>query len=97
MDDNRPAGRVDVVLLDDGSAIVSWLGEDAHGNAIRLRHVQDDGTVGVSVLLSAAFRGRGTGVPQMVRSGDQLYVAWVDTRSDTPRVRLVRTSVQAVR
>lgn len=97
IDDNQPAGRVDVVLLSDGSAIVSWLGEDAGGSAIRLRHVQTDGTSGAPVSLVAASRGRGTGMPKMVRSGDQLYVAWVDATGDASQVRLAHAPVQAIR
>ena len=39
VDDGSPVGRVDVVLLDDGSAIVCWLEKLPSGGEIRARRV----------------------------------------------------------
>ncbi len=95
LDDSGPVGRVDAVLLGDGSALVSWIDTASEGGFIRVRHLQPDGSMGAPITLAAASPSRGTGMPRMVHSGDNLYLAWVDTDAD--RVRLARASVPALR
>lgn len=90
VDDGQPVGRVDALLLDDGSALVSWLertgGQSA---AVRVRQVGADGTLGQAATVTESSAARSTGFPRMTRSGDQLYFAW--TEPGTPsRVRAAR-------
>lgn len=96
--EGTPEGRVDIVLLDDGSAVVSWLGQENKSAVIKGRHVQPDGTMGEAVSLAVVpSASRDVGMPRMVQSGDQLYVAWVGTKKETSQVRLARVPVQALR
>lgn len=95
LDSSSPVGRVDAVLLDDGSALVSWLDRGSEGGFIRARHIQHDGSMSAPITLTDASPSRGTGMPRMVRSGDELYIAWVDDEAD--RVRMARASVAALR
>lgn len=92
VDGEGPLGRVDAVLLDDGSALVSWVGTGPDSSAIRARHVRPDGTMGAPVDLAAVSAARSTGMPRMVRTGDRIYLAWVDAAAD--RVRLARAAVR---
>jgi hypothetical protein len=94
LDSSAPVGRVDAVLLDDGSALVSWLDSGSEDGFIRVRHIRPDGSMATPITLTAASTSRGTGMPRMVRSGDDLYIAWVDDEAD--RVRMARTSVSAI-
>lgn len=95
VDRKGASGRVDVVLLEDSSALVSWMGNDADGSAVRVRHVQQDGTMAEAVSLASVESGRSTGIPRIARSGDRLYVAWIDATAD--RVRAAATDVSALR
>ncbi len=96
--EGTPKGRVDVVVLDDGSAVVSWLGQEQERAVIKGRHVAPDGTLGEPVPLAVLpSTSRDVGMPRMVRSGDQLYVAWVGTEEETSQVRLARMPVQTLR
>jgi hypothetical protein len=71
------AGRVDVVLLDDGRAVVSWLADAPGGAELVAQPFARDGTVaGPSVLIARSSIERASGFPQMVRSGDRLVFAW---------------------
>lgn len=79
-------GRVDVVLLDDGRAVVSWLQGNATGAEIRARPFTAAGPAGAAVLVAASTAQRSSGFPQMVRAGDGLLFAWTDT-GDPARVR----------
>lgn len=95
----KAKGRVDAVLLDDGSAIVSWLDAQNEG-LVRARSVRADSSLGSPVTLgSPPSASRGVGFPELARRGDDLFVAWVgeaDT-SGASRVRVSRTSVGSVR
>ena len=71
------AGRVDVVLLADGRAVVSWLADAPGGAEFVVQPFARDGTVaGPPVLIARSSIERSSGFPQMVRSGDRLIFAW---------------------
>jgi hypothetical protein len=97
IDGNRPTGRVDVVLLDDGSALVSWIGQDEDGSALRVRHVQPDGTAGRPRTVATVSRSRATGMPRMVRAGDRVYWAWVGERGEASQVQVAHAALDALR
>jgi hypothetical protein len=73
------AGRVDVVLLDDGRAIVSWLQPSAGGAEIRAQPFDRSGPAGAPVVVAPSSVQRASGFPQMVRAGGGLLFAWTDS------------------
>ena len=90
--DGNPAGRVDVVLLEDGSALVSWLertgGEFAE---VRVRVVARGGRAGESVGVSPSSGERASGFPRLALADDgSVIVAWTDVAELEPRVRVAR-------
>jgi hypothetical protein len=95
VDDGDPSGRVDVVLLDDGGALVSWLertgGEFAE---VRVRYVAPDGGTAPSSSVSASSAERASGFPRMARlSSQQVIVAWTDVGGTLPRVRVAKVDI----
>lgn len=80
VDDGSPTGRVDVMLLADGSAIVSWLEKLPEGGAVRIRRVQPDSKRDESITVAPSGTARSNGFPQMVRTGDTLVFAWTGSR-----------------
>lgn len=80
VDDGAPMGRVDVMLLDDGSALVSWLEKLEGGGAVRLRRIKPDGKREESITVAPSGTARSNGFPQMVRVGNKLVFAWTGTR-----------------
>ncbi|HET8798791.1 MAG TPA: sialidase family protein, partial [Thermoanaerobaculia bacterium] len=52
VDDGKPIGRVDVVLLDRDTAFVTWLEQTASGAEIRARRVTRDGKRGDSIKIA---------------------------------------------
>ena len=90
----RVAGRVDVVLLDDGRAVVSWLANAPAGAEFVAQAFARDGTVaGSRVIIARSSAERASGFPQMVRSGDRLVFAW--TQAGEPAS--LRTAVARLR
>ena len=70
------AGRVDVVLLDDGRAVVSWLQQSPEGAEIRAQPFTRAGASGAPVTIASSTVNRSSGFPQMLRAGDGLLLAW---------------------
>jgi len=88
------AGRVDVALLDEGRAVVSWLADAPGGAEFVAQPFARDGTVaGSPVLIARSSIERASGFPQMVRSGDRLIFAW--TQAGEPP--LLRTAFARLR
>jgi hypothetical protein len=78
IDADNPLGRVDLVLDDDGDALVAWYARDATGAGLRLRRVGADGKLGPPASVAATSAERASGFPRMVRLGGELYIAWVE-------------------
>ncbi len=93
VDADGPTGRVDVVLLDDGSALVSWIGTHGEDTALLVRQIHPSGTASSRASLASVSRSRGTGMPRMVRRADRVYWAWVGTAGDAPRVQMAHALV----
>lgn len=91
VDEGRPVGRVDVVLLPDGSAAVSWLEAREASGAVLLRRVMPDGEVGPTAAISETRAERASGFPRLAPADDRLLVAWTEPDGEgRVRVRSVR-------
>jgi hypothetical protein len=80
------AGRVDTVLLDDGSAAVSWLADGPGSAEIRVQVFSPAGADGPPVAVARSDVGRSSGFPRMALTGRGLIVAWTST-GDGSQVR----------
>ncbi len=78
VDDGETLGRVDVLLLPDGSALVCWLSGTAEGGAIKVRRVQADGSLGTPAVLAKTDISRSSGFPRMARLGDEVHFVWTE-------------------
>jgi hypothetical protein len=77
VDGGNPEGRVDVQLLPDGAAAVTWIERTGESQAVvSIRRVGADGRMGEPRTLAASSSARSTGFPRMVRAGDELVFAW---------------------
>lgn len=97
VDGGRPAGRVDVALLEDGSALVTWI-ERTGGDtaAVRARRVRPDGRASEPLTVASSSAARSSGFPRMAVSGNDVVFAWtVPGRPSAIRVaRLSQSSLQ---
>ncbi len=82
----KVVGRVDVVLLQDGRAVVSWLAESAHGAVIRAQPFSPAGAADVAMDIATSNVARSSGFPQMVQAANGLLFAWTENGS-VPAVR----------
>jgi hypothetical protein len=85
VDDGRPVGRVDVVLLDDGTAVVSWIEQVAAGAELRARPVRPRAARAPALRVADSSSARSSGFPRLERSGGRLVFAWRDA-AEPPRI-----------
>jgi hypothetical protein len=76
VDDGRPLGRVDVLMLADGSALVTWLEAAEKGAEVRARRIRPGGSRDKSITVAESNAARSSGFPQIARSGNEIIFAW---------------------
>jgi hypothetical protein len=86
VDDGAPVGRVDVLMLADGSALVSWLERTSKGGEVKVRRVRRNGSRDQAVTVAESSAARASGFPQMARAGKEIVFAWTDAATPS-RVR----------
>lgn len=87
VENDGPLGRVDVALLPDGDAAVSWMAPGDEGVAwILLARVQPEGTVGEPLRVAVTEASRPAGFPRMIPRADGLLLAWTRWQDGVPRV-----------
>jgi hypothetical protein len=96
VDDGRPLGRVDVVVLDDGSALVSWLEQAEKSARLRVRRITASGRLDEPITVAESSGARSSGFPRMVRAGREVVVAWRDAL-DPPTVRTAALTLHDAR
>jgi hypothetical protein len=94
VDEGAPMGRVDVVILPDGSALVSWLERTAKGGEVKVRRVRPDGSRDPAVTVAESSTARLSGFSQMTRSGRDIIFAWTDPGTPS-RVRTAAGRIPA--
>lgn len=78
------SGRADIAEMPDHSFVVSWL----EGNQILARRIPIQGKPGPVQIIAETTAGRSSGFPQLEAVGNQLVLAWTDTREERVKVRL---------
>ena len=86
VDEGKPAGRVDIVMLDAKTAVVSWL----EANEVRARTVTRKGTLGASTKIGQSSAGRGSGFPRIAHLGRTVFFAWTQLDGSAKQVQLAR-------
>jgi hypothetical protein len=93
VDDGDPVGRVDVALLRDGSAAVTWMERvGTEGAEVRVRRVRPNGTRGAATVVGGSSAARASGFPRMAVAGDRLMFAWTQP-GDSARVQTAIASL----
>ena len=91
VDDAVSAGLVGVALLDDKSAIVTWVESSPPRQSFNARRVDEHGTRGSAV---AVGESSGTRYPRLARSGSEMLFAWTATEKGAPHVLTARARIR---
>lgn len=97
VDAGNPAGRVDVMLLRDGAALVSWIERTgADTAAVLARRVSARGERGAPIMIANSSAARASGFPRMALTREHVVFAWTEPGRPT-RVRAARVKLSAIR
>jgi hypothetical protein len=72
--ENEAIGRVDLVMLDEESAMISWM----EGKAIKAMRVYSNGQTEKPLIISTSTAKRASGFPQMLKADNRIIFAWTD-------------------
>ena len=89
VDDGQPIGRVDLVLLPGGDALVSWLEKTNDGADIRVRRLAPGDASLPSVTVAPTSAARAGGFPRLALQDRHVYIAWTDATAEA----VIRTAV----
>jgi len=71
-----PSGRVDIELLEDNSALVSWMDTVEGKTNIQLQRVAKNGKLSNILTLAESSESRSSGFPRMVLKDNLAYLTW---------------------
>ncbi|MDH5367739.1 MAG: hypothetical protein OEW67_12180 [Cyclobacteriaceae bacterium] len=80
VDDTTPFGRVDVDMLNNSTAIVSWLDKGDGEAEIKVAKYNRDGIIGKVIVVAQSKESRSSGFPQMAIHKEKIYFAWTDSQ-----------------
>jgi hypothetical protein len=81
LEDSVARGYVDIEMLDDGSAVATWVEFADNRSQFRMRRVDASGARSASVTIANSAAGV-TGYPRAARNGNQLVLAWNESSGD---------------
>jgi hypothetical protein len=93
VDDESTSGKVDVALLPDGAAIVSWIEFANERSQFKVRRIGANGERSAAILVAGAGEGRVAGNPRFALRGNELVFAWTETSSGASNVRTARAAL----
>lgn len=96
LDDTAALGRVDILLLPDGSAVASYV-EHADGRArFNIRRIDRAGRRSNPITVAGIEDGRASGYPRIAVHGNELVFAWVERSQPPVQALLVKTAVASL-
>jgi BNR repeat-like domain len=78
VEEANAVGRVDALLLPDGSALLCWMAGSVESGEIKVRRISPDGTLGPASVIAKTDISRSSGFPRMARLGDEVHFAWTE-------------------
>ena len=89
VDNGNAIGRVDIVMIDQNNAVVSWMEPDGIDTLIQILKVSSNGEKNIPITITKTRSERSSGFPQLELVGDRLYVAWTSLEDKKPAIKIV--------
>ena len=93
VDEADAIGRVDIVLLDEDTAIVSWMESKDSKAQLKAVKIARTGKKSEAIIVTQMDGSRNSGFPQMELVGDKVYFAWTDFTKDVSKIKTAYVSV----
>lgn len=93
LDDGVSLGHVDIEMLEDGSAVASWVEFTNQRAQFRIRQVYPSGARSTPAVVAGSGEGYVSGYPRLARHGNELVLAWTESSSDGISSQQVKAAV----
>jgi hypothetical protein len=87
IDSGDALGRVDVTMISESEAIVSWMENRGDDTLIQLMKVHSNGTKSNPITISKTSAERASGFPQIEVLKNTVYVAWTTSEGETSSIK----------
>lgn len=85
--DNKPLGRVDIVMINNKEAIVSWMETEGEQTYLYAQKINNAGEKGTPICVTAISANRKSGFPQMETLQGKVYFAWTDYKGNSASIK----------
>jgi hypothetical protein len=97
LDDGTSLGQVDIELLDDGSAVATWLEFANERTQVRARQVKPSRERSTSVILAGQGEPRVSGYPHVARNGSEIVFVWAESAGGPQQVKAAVGSLRSAK
>lgn len=95
IDAHDAIGRVDIVMLSETEAVVSWMEKIGEEAAFQLMKVRSDGTKSKPITIAMNSADRASGFPQIELLHGKIYAAWTSVGADKLKtIEMVRVHIE---
>ena len=92
----KAIGRVDLLMLDQETALISWMESSEDRALLKIAKVGIDGNIEKIFTAAEIAASRSTGFPQMELVDGQIYMAWNGLENDKIKVKVFSLSLEAL-
>ena len=96
INDLDATGRVDVLFLNKKDVLVSYIEGDDDGTFLRIKKVSIDGKVSAPITISEIDGGRNTGVPQLEKFDDEIFIVWTVFENERNQIKSAKLSSENI-
>ena len=89
-------GRVDIVFLNEKEVLVSYIEGDDNGTFLRIKKVSIDGKVSAPITISEIDGGRNTGVPQLEKFNDEIFIVWTVIENERNQLKSAKLNSENI-
>lgn len=94
INNNDTMGGVDVVMISENTAVVSWVENVGDETMIQTMRVSADGSKGFPVTISKSSFNRSSGTPQLELADNSLYAAWTNVDGTQSSIKTATISMK---
>jgi hypothetical protein len=96
IDNGNTLGRVDIDMISDDSAIITWMENKGDDTLLQVMKIENNGAMGSPIIISKTSAERASGFPQLEVLGDKIYVSWTDVQSEISSIKTATVSIDSL-
>jgi hypothetical protein len=96
IDNGNTQGRVDIAMVSDDTAVVSWMENKGDDTLIQVMKIESNGSMGSPITISKTSSERASGFPQLERLGDKIYLAWTDFQGEISSIKTAELTLDSL-